>query len=230
MSPEDLRVEFARVLTLKPDQAAASAKLEAEMLAAQLAAVRAKYPGKRINDFKTANKLDPELVKSVRDPFERRAAEWQQRAAGLKLRRDAMLDELAVQLTPIVTPDRWSRVRTFFASSYASQGFGATTYARQRAELEAIEIRAQGLPVRLIEESRQSMGTEVGRLRWVDVHFEVEGEVLDYEIARRRPGLSLVEWVQKSWDQGVNPRVMMPGLDPLFEGRHGIDMCRPRRR
>jgi hypothetical protein len=226
MSPDELRAEFARLLTLVPDQKAASDALEAEMLEAQLTAVRAKNKTMRVKDYKTAYKLEPELVLSIREPFEKRAAAWQRRAAELKLRRDALLDELAARLTPLGTPGQWSRVRTFHASSYASQGFGAATYARGRAELEAIEMRAQGLSVRLVEEPRGGMGTEVGRLQWVDVHLEIEAAALEYEIARRRPGLSLIDWVRSSWSVGVNPRVYMPDLDPLFEEKHGISYTR----
>ncbi len=43
------------------------------------------------------------------------------------------------------------------------------------------------------------------------------------EIVRRKPGLTLRDWVKAQWKRGVNPRVISPFLSPDYEAKNGLD-------
>lgn len=131
-----------------------------------------------------------------------KAAEVQERAAAE-----------GVTLQP--SGEVWSRVDSVCTSSYSSQGWGATTYARNAAEASADHYRAQGLRV---EVRRRTAGRDL-------VYFEVwaEASADEARVARLKPGQTLREWVRMCWRRGVNPRVYNPFLPHGYEERAGLD-------
>jgi hypothetical protein len=108
-------------------------------------------------------------------------------------------------------------------------------YARRTAEMTAAEIegcRAEVWPaLHYWSHSRDANG-RVQPLRdsYSGSRYGIdEFRVMAYtdqtgvEIIKRRPGVTLREWVRRCWKKGINPRVLNPYLPAGYEEKHGLD-------
>lgn len=149
------------------------------------------------------------------------SARWQAVRPAL----DAALTE-AAQAAPIAAgPER--EVRTVWTSTYSTQGYGASRYARASADMAASELRTLGVDARI--ERRVLPGAPAARGPWSTYepgeHFVVLAHlasIADVELVRRRK-VPLRAWVAACWAAGVNPRVYDPFLPAGLEERLGLD-------
>lgn len=141
------------------------------------------------------------------------------------------LGELAAT-SPVAPGVEAHKIRTVYRSTYATQGFGADTYARQAAELYALdqdstltdEERAAGVRVEVERGELTDAGCGIGRSPG-EYRVVVRGvaSAADADIVRRRVSRqTLVEWVAACWKRGTNPRVYDPWLPHGFEAKWGI--------
>lgn len=115
---------------------------------------------------------------------------------------------------------------TTYASSYSTQGYGASRYARTSAELDVTALAALGVAaeVRRVVSERTSP-----RAQWetyepgerYEVWAALDSED-DVEICKCRP-LSVRDVVKGCWSRGENPRVYMPFLPYGYEASVGLD-------
>lgn len=193
---------------------------------AVLAAARAKAPGRKRLTADLARKvLTEEEWDALRRPFQERAdalvVDW-------KARHDAVeteLRDLAARLEVRPGSD-WRVVHTVWSSTYSTQT-DSLGYAAGRARLEAAGLSRHGVEVDVVETNRREVrragpfgGTSA--LADYEVHARV-AEELDVEILRRKPPLSLREWLQACLRLGRNPRVYLPGLAYGVEEQLGLD-------
>lgn len=138
------------------------------------------------------------------------------------------LDELAEQIEimddmKLADKALWTLYGSRSTGDYSTQGFGAETYARGAAKNLLADIEVHGIECE-IREDRREPNTCCG---WSmpSVTFQVYAacDEMVCEIVRRKPGISLVEWVRRSWAMGCNPRVSQPFLPVGFEEKHGLD-------
>lgn len=155
-------------------------------------------------------------VAAVAEPAEARAE-----AAEVELCRLAEL----IELRPGEEP---REVRSVWTTSYASQGFGAETYARNRAEsaldvARALGVRCDVLRVPHLDEHGKEKCSRDWGLRFPTyVARAWLAEELDVEVLRRKM-LPLREIVRLMWKRGSNPRVHLPDLPWGYEESVGID-------
>lgn len=154
------------------------------------------------------------------DDFNRRYAELVSERNWLDHRLNQLAQEAAARPGP-----GWLTYQTVYGSSYATQGFGATSYARGRAKLHELEARLLGVEARVTERPRETVEA-LGRRRALLPDFLVEvkvAEPVDVEILRRQPAADLRDMLKACWGMGLNPRVYLPGLPHGIEQRMGLD-------
>lgn len=122
-------------------------------------------------------------------------------------------------------PSQWQVFQHVSISDYASQGLGASRYARVRAELH-LEFVQSFLPAyiepvkplpeiaHLYSSPNQTIGYEV----------RVLGDEVDVFIARSKP-VALKWFVQNCWKKGANVRVYYPFLPHGYEEENRIYYC-----
>ncbi len=110
---------------------------------------------------------------------------------------------------------------TISASSYHTQGFGASRYAEAAAEQHADQARLYGIPVEV-----RPVGdphTDQWEVRYQDYGVFAVTDEVGWEMLELRPGPSLREGIRLSWARHVNPRVFNPWLPPGLEETLGLD-------
>ena len=133
------------------------------------------------------------------------------------------MNQIAKTLLP-VPGTKWLRLKTVHGSTYRSQGYGANAYAKNAAEIIAMEAGA------VVEAKVVTIPTE--RPKFPSYHYVhtdnyevqvlVDSEV-DLELVRRRPPMGLRDWMKACWSKGMNPRVYNPFLPHGLEQKYGID-------
>ena len=154
--------------------------------------------------------------------------------AELGARREAAkatVDALAAQLTP-EPGDLWVELDRVHSGAYRSQGFGAETYAKNAAEMEADMARQYpGIEARVREEfypednqphPYSAFGGPTHRLGYFVAEAKVR-ETLDGEIISRGRAPTLREQIKLAWGRGVSPRVFNPYLPHGIEAKLGLD-------
>ncbi len=138
------------------------------------------------------------------------------------------LDKLAEQIE--ITPDMklaekatWTMYGSRSTGDYGSQGFGAEKYAREAARGVLDHLEANGIAGEIREDRREPNIVCGWSMSCVTFQVYAACSATVCEIVRRKPGVSLVEWVRLQWKRGVNPRVTNPFLPPGFEEKHGLD-------
>lgn len=200
--------------------------VQQEFGAAVVSAARSKHPKKRnVTPERAAKLLTDEEYAAIRAPFQERAdALGRQHFDTLKRIKTAMhsLAELAtidVGETEFVLFERSS-------CDYSTQGFGASSYARNRCQLEALNARGNGIAAEVRErkdkERRVDGPWSAGPIQFFEVVVKLASE-LDLEILRCKPSLPLREQVRLCWKLGANPRVFIQWLDHDYETRVGLD-------
>lgn len=107
--------------------------------------------------------------------------------------------------------DSWEIYASSHTFTYATQGLGADSYARNALCTAKAHCEAWGL------ETKTTFDKEAGAYRlWI------KGDEVDVAILKNKPEMSLAETVQALWKSGVNPRVIFPLLPWGFEEKHGI--------
>lgn len=192
------------------------------------AMLRAHKPWAKIEDsYKLRNKAEKALTLDglhwLQSPlvvkYKRLLQEYTEELNWIKVQ----LDRLAQALIP-KTGSLWLPVRTVFGSSYHTQGFGANAYARGAAQNYALNFEVQGLETQVVEIERpRPKFPPRFYVHTSDWEVQVKATHTDVEIAKRKPALSLREWVKACWAKQLNPRVFDPFLPYDLERKLGID-------
>lgn len=151
-------------------------------------------------------------------------------AGPAKAREKAADDELCrlAQIVDVRAGEEPREVRRVWTTTYASQGFGAESYARSSAEgaldaARSLGVRCDVLRVPDLDERGREKRTGQWAQAWPTyVARAWVAEELDVEVLRRR-AVSLRETVRLMWARGSNPRVFIPGLPHGYEERAGLD-------
>jgi hypothetical protein len=107
------------------------------------------------------------------------------------------------------------------ASTYHTQGFGASRYAKAEAEQQADQARLSGVPVEVRPVGKPR--TDRWGVQYQDYGVFAPTNAVGWEMLRLRPGPSLREWIRGCWARQVNPRVYNPWLPAGLEDRLGLD-------
>lgn len=169
-----------------------------------------------------------ELIK----PFMAKVKEMGDARAVREKTLEAKLDELAerFEITPdLIIADKaaWTKYDTRTSGDYSTQEFGACKYARESAQNIADHVIACGVPAESRVEKKPSIPGSRFNGGWTiecnqcDVYAACSPEVC--EIVRRKPGLTLKEWIRRQWARGINPRVLNPYLPAGLENKLGLD-------
>lgn len=108
-----------------------------------------------------------------------------------------------------------------WTSSYSTQGYGASRYAKSSAESVATNAQSFGVRAR-VERMADSVRDEIYNHTEVFVVYVATDSDLDVEILKRKR-VDMREWVRACWTRGVNPRVYNPFLPADYEERVGLD-------
>lgn len=198
---------------------AAQKVFEAAILAAANAALAAsKKKPKPLTTLAQARDCKEFSVSAWEAIFKEHAARLEAQLDDLKPREeelDAELKALAPSVPLGAVKTTWALYTTRMTDTYRSQGWGAMTYAREAAELEAEDLRRIGAEVRVDWCPYEDREGGVFEVR-VHVAEEREVEVLARLFAGR---MTIAEYARACWRHGVNPRVYLPGLPfrPEFE-------------
>ena len=137
----------------------------------------------------------------------------------------ARLDDLASS-TPFREPrEQWCLWKVRSTYDYHTQGFGATSYAQNTAEMYLLEALNLGLEVRIDKEvtkTKDHSFYSIGDTATFKVMVKAHGEE-DIQLLNRKPPMPLREWLKACWKRGVNPRVLNPYLPHGLEEKLGID-------
>lgn len=135
--------------------------------------------------------------------------------------------ELAEQVEP-VPGDTWNKAARINSTAYNTQGFGAHHYAKRSAESQLPHYAANGLEAEVRVDrwdDRPDYEPLYGKRSGIaDYEVWVKADPLDIEIAKRRPGMSLKDWLQWCWSNGTNPRVFDPTLPHGLERELGVSI------
>lgn len=134
---------------------------------------------------------------------------------------DAALDSLAAT-TPVWTCEPPRKVLTVWASTYSSQGYGASRYAERHAQMYADKARYHGLTAEVQPDGEARSGNRWG-ITYQDYAVWVNTDAEGWELLQRKDDIPLKEWVRLCWKRQVNPRVYNPWLPLDLEGRLGLD-------
>ena len=129
------------------------------------------------------------------------------------------LDTLALS-TPIPIIETLELRYVVSSSTYSTQGFGASNYAKNAAQMQVDLALFNGLKaeVRPHGESKNYSGCY-----YQDYGVWVNTTEIGWEILKRKSGPGLKETLRLSWKRGVNPRVFCPLLPYGIEEKLGID-------
>lgn len=129
---------------------------------------------------------------------------------------DTHLADLAEDLPLERTEDevRWD---FNYDSYYASQGYGAATYAKNSLKLKGLKAQMHGLDC----EVREIDPVAGGGSRCFGLFVRTTEKDLAILDAKPEPGMR--EIVQFCWRSGANPRVYFPMLPHGFEEKNGLD-------
>lgn len=134
---------------------------------------------------------------------------------------EARLKEIAVRSAIPPTPDLHMH-ETRSSGHYSSQGWGAAKYARESIQMEADEAIANGLIAEVRETRRERYSDGYGGGERVDYGLFVNTTKLGWEMTKRKPAVSLRDWIKSCWKRGVNPRVFNPFLPHGIEEKLGV--------
>lgn len=224
-----MRNEFAALLSERADHNKTMTSIQAEIDTSFAATVRSEWQD-RFPNKRGKFSLTRAMGDFGAEEYERiRQQHWtefcQPRADAFRDKQkelERQLDELAEKIVP-QPGDEWNLWRDVSTSSYGSQGYGATHYAKAAAENTADTARMYRLEAdvrpRYSERTPRDMyaGGAVGFGVWV------KASVVDLAILDRKPGPGLREWVRLCWARGVNPRVYNPWLPFGYEEQAGLD-------
>lgn len=175
---------------------------------------------------------DAEIYQRYQERATQVFAEWEAVRSLLEDRLIELAEEAV--LSPLVAPSAepgepkapWLLFYIADDGTYNSQGFGASKYAKGVAENWADQARRYDVPVCIwrkpprIGKGYRGESFEYGGAWCV---FVAVVEPLDLEILKRKPEMSLREWVRAQWKRGVNPRVYNPWLPVGYEEKVGLD-------
>jgi len=135
-----------------------------------------------------------------------------------------MLDDLA-EKAEVHPGEEWNLSRSVSNTDYNTQGFGADRYARASVEQGLPVAAMYGLEaeirVRYLRDSPTWKGSPKTNVTYYEMW--VKASPLDIEILKRKPGLTMKEWIAACWRAGTNPRVYNPFLPHGLEEKLGVD-------
>lgn len=108
--------------------------------------------------------------------------------------------------------------KTVGDSDYATQGFGATHYAKGRANEYYDHAIFYGLEC---EVKRIEKDKDKSYLNGFEVCIKTDS--IGAQILDKKEGIDLKTWLKNCWRRGVNPRVLNPFLPDGLEEKFGID-------
>jgi len=129
------------------------------------------------------------------------------------------LDHMAIKCG-VIPSETALLFRRVSSADYNSQGFGASGYAKGDAQNSLDHATFNNYKAEMRVNRHESD-------RWGVNHADFEVWVftteIGLEILRRKPTISLRDWLKTCWKRGVNPRVINPFLPSGLEEKLGID-------
>lgn len=165
---------------------------------------------KRFPRKKNADNAALLSVPGYKEALEIRNAEITEQGNALLAKRkefDKELDELAEKAEIPCGNGTFLQLTWIYGNYHTGND---DTYARVAAMVDEAKVKMYGIPV----EIRKGTFYEV----WVDVASET-----DLEILRRKPGMTIKEWVRFCLKNGTNPQVYNPFLPFDFAAKLGMD-------
>jgi hypothetical protein len=195
--------------------------LTQEYKAAVVAEFKKRFPRSKITDFvKIAGKLGDEFEK-IRGPFQVRATEAYGEAMGRRNAASKRLDELAEQAEVRSGTTELTLIEVDHGA-YRSSDCGSGAYAKGSAEAALDQAEFYGINGRVeLVESPGVLDPKYKHRTFV-TKVLVESD-LDIAILKRKPGVSLREWVRRCWKRGLQPRVYNAFLPHGYEEKNGLD-------
>ncbi len=174
--------------------------------------------------------LGQEKYDAVLEPYKARLQVMLDARTSETERVKTLLGETADAIT-IAPGEEWRKVSEVSSSSYNTQGYGAHSYARAAAEMQALHFEGFGL--------KAEIRTNRLRDRYPNDALFAKSDVTDYEvwvlaseedcaIAEFKSGMNLKDWLQACWDRQRNPRVYNPHLPHGLEEKLGVQITRYR--
>jgi hypothetical protein len=138
------------------------------------------------------------------------------------------LDDLAekIEITPemkLAEKTQWALYGSRSTGDYSTQSLGAETYARGAAKNLLADVTLHGVEAEIREDRREPNICCGWSMPSVTFQVYAACDATVCEIVRRKPGMTLVEWVRRCWASSTNPRVYQPFLSADFEAKNGLD-------
>lgn len=149
--------------------------------------------------------------------FEKASESFREQKAKVKAKKEKIQEQILNLGIKPLPGDKEVEFAYTKSSMYSTQGWGADSYAKNRIDLDADDVRYHNIPFRIDQEKSPSGNTTYRLI------ISVEDETLDTLLLKMLPGPTLVDAVRMCWARGANPRVYWPFLPHGFEEKHGMD-------
>jgi hypothetical protein len=205
MTPSEQYAQlYALLKSLREESAEERKALQAAFEQACAANFKKAYPRRKFSMSKSETINQPahgEIFKRFSE-----IADWQYRSERAEdVRINWLLDSLAVAADLPKTEEE-TAVRIIDESAYRSQGWGAAKYARNAARDDADAANFHGVEARVLESVRDyGDGLKVQEFRVM-----AKTTAMGWDIIRRRPGMTILQWAVNCWRRGSNPKVYNP--------------------
>ena len=215
---QDFQHVLAELETLKRVFRSRERELNEELNASLTADFKKKFPRRK---YTLARFPDCPNGPAILAQYKALANEWYRQTY------KPTFDALETQLNTIAReclPDHTAEmnlVHRVYASAYASQGYGCEKYTRQSAENAAKVARNQGFKAE-VRPVGQYFRDQYG-ITYQDYGVFCDCSAMGWDLLRRKPAMSLREWIKDCWRRGTNPRVYDPFLPYGIEARLGLD-------
>ena len=222
---DDFAATLAEFRALPEKHAAEREALNNEYRARIIEAARPLYRRKKrpLDYVEAARLVGDDAEKLTKDLHERAQATMKAQDAAKKA-LSAKLDTLA-ETAEIRSGEFWVAFSEHYVSSYYTQGYGAASYAHNGAKLDALVPQHFGIETVVVKSDGLPSPAFLGGGRICESYVtacKVESDV-DVEVMKRRPALSLRDWLKACWKHAANPRVFNPFLPEGLEAKLGID-------
>lgn len=158
-----------------------------------------------------------EQVAVARPIIERYTRERAEKDSEIRYLKHMM--KIEAQDSEVFPGEEWLHFKEILGSDYRTQGYGADSYARGRAEMVAIEMESFGVESRVIQETNpDKFSSSPSYSRWYiptsnwKIEVKVAGE-MDVDILRFKK-IEFRKWLKMCLKKALNPSVFIPGTNP----------------
>jgi hypothetical protein len=190
-----------------------------------LAAYKKQFPRSKVTDLsKVMKKLPEETITSISEPL----TVLGKKELDHKKRQEKLLDALLYSLSNAMEIKQTEEYRDLTSRSsydYWSQGFGASTYAKNAVKVYLQDLEKEGIDCKIEERNVEHIGEwSVHSANYV---LMAKIEPWQFDCILRRTKYDPLQWAVDCWKRGVNPKVYNPFLsDEIFDKSMAISMGR----